>query len=588
MEVYAAQIDRMDQGIGRIIAALEKNGQLDNTLLIFLADNGACAEDIPEDVTVDELVHKLMIAKSHTRSGEPVHFGNDPSRMPGPENTYQSYGTAWANLSNTPFRLYKHWIHEGGISTPADRPLAGRHQRQGRRSATRRATCPTSWRPSSMSPARPIPTRGTASRSSRSKARRLAPVFAARPADRPPMFWEHEGNAAVRIGKWKLVSNYPAPWELYDMEADRTELNDLAARHPERVADMARQYEAWAERCGVIEREKIVDADGEPGRHARVLGKVGSAGEARAAAHPKAGRRVGAADRLPRMRRSGRPLAAPELIAIGALQLHRWATTPPRPCRGRRGAGAARRARRLSIAPATVTNREFGDFVRATRYLTDAERAGFSFVFFLQVPEAARSGATGCARPALVAAGADASLAAPRGAGLGRPRPARPSRRARLLERCPGLLRLGRAAPADRSRMGIRGARRARGQALPWGDDLAPTACRAATSGAARFRTRLPRAGRPGRSPRQRRGERLRPVQRRRQCLGMVCRLVRHRVSPQQRYRDPLRPSPRAADRCAVARSFATTPTATAIASPPAGSNTPDSSASNCGFRVVG
>ena len=118
MEVYAAQIDRMDQGIGRILAALEKTGQLDNTLVIFLADNGACAEDIPEDVTIDELVEKLMIARSHTRSGEPVHFGNDPDRMPGPENTYQSYGTAWANLSNAPFRLYKHWIHEGGISTP--------------------------------------------------------------------------------------------------------------------------------------------------------------------------------------------------------------------------------------------------------------------------------------------------------------------------------------------------------------------------------------------------------------------------------------------------------------------------------------
>ena len=118
MEVYAAQIDRMDQGIGRILAALEKTGQLDDTLVIFLADNGACAEDIPQDVTIDELVDKLMIARRTTRSGEPVHFGNDILRMPGPENTYQSYGTAWANLSNAPFRLYKHWIHEGGIATP--------------------------------------------------------------------------------------------------------------------------------------------------------------------------------------------------------------------------------------------------------------------------------------------------------------------------------------------------------------------------------------------------------------------------------------------------------------------------------------
>ena len=118
MEVYAAQIDRMDQGIGRILAALEETGQLDNTLIIFLSDNGACAEDIPDGVTARELVDQLMIAKAKTRTGKPVRLGNDPTLMPGGEDTYQSYGTAWANLSNSPFRLYKHWIHEGGIATP--------------------------------------------------------------------------------------------------------------------------------------------------------------------------------------------------------------------------------------------------------------------------------------------------------------------------------------------------------------------------------------------------------------------------------------------------------------------------------------
>jgi arylsulfatase len=72
------------------------------------------------------------------------------------------------------------------------------------------------------------------------------------------MFWEHEGNAAVRIGKWKLVRKYPGGWELYDMEQDRTELNDLARSQPERVLEMAAQYEQWALRCGVIPREKIL------------------------------------------------------------------------------------------------------------------------------------------------------------------------------------------------------------------------------------------------------------------------------------------------------------------------------------------
>jgi len=258
MEVYAAQVDRMDQGIGRIVAALARHGRLDDTVIVFLSDNGACAEDIPENVTVDELVDKLMIAKSHTRSGEPVHFGNDPARMPGPENTYQSYGTAWANLSNTPFRLYKHWIHEGGISTPLIVHWPnGIADKGGVRHAPGylpdiMATIldlTGSEYPQTFDGHDVEPLEGSS----------LRPVFDQDGSIRPPMFWEHEGNAAVRIGKWKLVRNYPGPWELYDMEADRTELNDIAAQHPSKVQAMSRQYDAWAARCGVIPREKILE-----------------------------------------------------------------------------------------------------------------------------------------------------------------------------------------------------------------------------------------------------------------------------------------------------------------------------------------
>jgi arylsulfatase len=257
MEVYAAQIDRMDQGIGRIIAALERTGQLDNTVVIFLADNGACAEDIPEGVTIDELVNKLMIARDTTRTGEPVHFGNDTGRMPGPENTYQSYGTAWANLSNTPFRLYKHWIHEGGIATPliVHWP-AGISDKGGIRHAP-------GYLPDVMATvleitSTPYPASFEGRAIDPLEGRSLMPVFGRDGGARPPMFWEHEGNAAVRIGQWKLVKRYPLDWELYDLEADRTELNDLAAQHPARVAGMAAQYDVWAARCGVIAREKIV------------------------------------------------------------------------------------------------------------------------------------------------------------------------------------------------------------------------------------------------------------------------------------------------------------------------------------------
>jgi arylsulfatase len=258
MEVYAAQVDRMDQGIGRIVAALTETGQLENTLIIFLSDNGACAEDIPEGVTVDELVNHLMIAKSHTRDGRPVQFGNNPEIMPGPEDTYQSYGTAWANLSNTPFRLYKHWIHEGGISTPLIFHWpAGIAEKGGIRHTPgylpdlmatildiTQTTYPKEWEGNRIAPLE-----GTT----------LRPAFDDDTQERPPMFWEHEGNAAVRMGKWKLVRRYPSPWELYDMELDRTELNDLSAEHPDRVRDMAARYEEWAGRCGVIPREKILE-----------------------------------------------------------------------------------------------------------------------------------------------------------------------------------------------------------------------------------------------------------------------------------------------------------------------------------------
>lgn len=257
MEVYAAQIDRMDQGIGRILRTLEEEGQLDDTLVIFLSDNGACAEDIPDDLTIDELANKLMIAKEHTRTGEPVQFGNDPSLMPGPENTYQSYGRAWANLSNSPFRLYKHWIHEGGISTPL---IAHWPAGIGDRGAVRHTP---GYLPDIM--ATVLEVTGTAYPKDWNgqpieplEGHSLAPVLRkGAKAERPPMFWEHEGNAAVRIGKWKLVRKFPDPWELYDMEQDRTELNDLAAQHPDRVKDMVAQYEAWARRCGVIPRERI-------------------------------------------------------------------------------------------------------------------------------------------------------------------------------------------------------------------------------------------------------------------------------------------------------------------------------------------
>ena len=159
--------------------------------------------------------------------------------MPGPADTYIGYGRGWANVSNTPFREYKHWVHEGGISTPliAHWPagIAGRGElrHEPGHLIDVMATCvdlagatyPTEREGESIHPLEGVS---------------LRPAFAGEPLDRKaPIFFEHEGNRAVRDGRWKLVAKGPAgAWELYDMVADRTELNDLAAEQPERVAAM--------------------------------------------------------------------------------------------------------------------------------------------------------------------------------------------------------------------------------------------------------------------------------------------------------------------------------------------------------------
>ncbi|MCZ6632147.1 MAG: arylsulfatase [bacterium] len=251
MEVYAAQIDRMDQGIGRILQALEKTGQMDNTLIMFLADNGGCAEEL------GNRMRSPIIAPPTTRDGRPVQRGNDPSVMPGSEETYQSYGIPWANVSNTPFRLYKHWVHEGGISTPfiahwpdqiSDKGVF-RHQ-PGQLTDVM-ATClevaeaeyPETYNDNDI-----LPLEGTS----------LVPIFDNQDNGKDHLIWEHEGNGAVRKGKWKLVCRFPGDWELYDIEADRSELNNLAGDNPEVVAELDAIFKAWAERCDIQPWDDII------------------------------------------------------------------------------------------------------------------------------------------------------------------------------------------------------------------------------------------------------------------------------------------------------------------------------------------
>jgi len=243
MEVYAAQIDRMDQGIGRILERLRQVDRVENTLVLFLADNGGCAEEIASKWEGLHIPEK-------TRAGQAVQVGNNPNIMPGSEDTYQSYGVPWANASNTPFRLYKHWAHEGGIATPlvVSWPAViqnggGLVREPGHVVDIMATLCDVAGvrYPDQLGGYRLKPTEGES----------LKPLLLGGTRRRGPIFWEHEGNRAVREGKWKLVSRFPGPWELYDLEADRTEMNDLAEKNPTLVKFMSGLYDAWAERANV-------------------------------------------------------------------------------------------------------------------------------------------------------------------------------------------------------------------------------------------------------------------------------------------------------------------------------------------------
>ncbi len=261
MEVYAAQVDCMDQGIGRIVRALKETGQWDNTLLMFLSDNGACAEEPPPNASAGRW------QQAFTRAGAPVRFGNDPAIRPGPEDTFQYYGVPWANVSNTPFRMYKHWTYRGGIATPFivhwPAGVAARGELRSQHASL----------PDIMATVLDITKAAYPTGIARGEGTSLLPAFRNQPLPERLMFWEHEGNAAVRDGNWKLVLNFGASptgkryesaergdWELYNTAADPAELRNIASQHPDRVQQMKAAWEQWAQRVGVIPREQWLAA----------------------------------------------------------------------------------------------------------------------------------------------------------------------------------------------------------------------------------------------------------------------------------------------------------------------------------------
>jgi arylsulfatase len=226
MAIYAAQIDCMDQGIGKVLAILEKLNALDDTVLLFLSDNGATHE---------------WVSRAETNL---ANLGTDRS--------YETYGKPWANASNTPFRLYKHWVHEGGISTPfivhwpSGVPQGNQVFPQVGHVIDLMPTClelAGASYPSGLD-GNPIPPmEGTS----------LVRAFGGASFQREPVFWEHESNRAVRDGNWKLAAQgIDGPWELYDLAADRTELHDLSGKDPDLVKRLAAAWNDWAERCQVF------------------------------------------------------------------------------------------------------------------------------------------------------------------------------------------------------------------------------------------------------------------------------------------------------------------------------------------------
>ena len=274
METYAAMIERMDFGIGRIVDALRAQNQLENTLILFLQDNGGCAEELawvknvigPDDRPLEPDEFQTRMVPLFTRQGDIVSV-QDRSVRPGPADTYHAYGKFWANVSNTPFRTYKHWVHEGGIASPL---IAHWPDGISDRGALRTdpshlidimATCIDLGQaeyPSAVDGINIIPYEGTS----------LVPTFSAERLAPRTLFWEHEGNRAVRQGDWKLVSTSDfnsfihdqidelpkSDWELFNLKKDRAEMNNLADEFPDRVEEMAAAWLVWAKETGIVPR----------------------------------------------------------------------------------------------------------------------------------------------------------------------------------------------------------------------------------------------------------------------------------------------------------------------------------------------
>lgn len=263
MEVYAAMIDNMDRGIGNIIEALKATGQYENTLILFFQDNGGCAENYGRNGEGQERAEAPPLAPlpkdylqvdmqpKQTRDGYPVRTGKGV--MAGPADTYIGYGRGWASVSNTPFREYKHWVHEGGISTPLIAHWPDKIDRHGELEPTPGHLIDLMATAVDLAGAEYPEIFHDGQKIKPMEGKSLVPLFRGDSFEREALYWEHEGNRAVRVGQYKLVAmGASGEWELYDLSKDRSEQHDLADAQPERVTQMAKLFDAYAARADVL------------------------------------------------------------------------------------------------------------------------------------------------------------------------------------------------------------------------------------------------------------------------------------------------------------------------------------------------
>jgi arylsulfatase len=251
MAVYAAQVEAIDRGLGQLLDALERSGQAEHTLVLFLSDNGA-APDGGVGPTKAGFGFAPNARNENWRSDRvPIRPGSGPDNLPGPHDTFAAYGLAWANVSNTPLRGTKLTGYEGGIRTPlvvrwpAVIRQRGEMTDQVGHVIDIMATCldvAGKEYPAEFHGRRPLPLEG----------RSLLPVFrGGRRRGHEWLCWSVPRHHVVRGGRWKAIrTRTGGAWQLFDLEADGTETVDLAGDLPERTEELATRFERWRERVG--------------------------------------------------------------------------------------------------------------------------------------------------------------------------------------------------------------------------------------------------------------------------------------------------------------------------------------------------